>query len=321
MDNTQELQDLDLDYQYHLTKEGKVPFWDHPHTRGYKVIPQSYHPITTLQGVLALHQRMQIKEEDVMILKVLGDAVCCSEEQLKRYLSSKLTASQVTKKLRRFRESALVDRWHVRVIGEEEGYAPPSPFTIGIGGYKFLKHYYNDQFYMDPERWDRYGIKAIQRYVATNEIRCRMVEAGILRNWKWHAVLNKNPHLTRPLGVAQVETPKGMVNFIIERTQMSQDYIGFLRKKLDLWKLLYERHKTIPIDQFESHPTVVVVYASTYSIAEDIQKELLLDTYPFPVWLCVEENIYMDGGLSRAFCRPARHELIQLNVDFMNRST
>ncbi|WP_209124358.1 hypothetical protein [Alkalihalobacillus sp. BA299] len=319
MDNTPVLDELQIDYQYHLTKEGEVPFWDHPHTRGYKVIPQTYHPITTLHGVLALHQRMQIKEEDVMLLKVLGDAVCCSEEQLKRYLSSKLTAAQVTKKLRRFRESALVDRWHVRIIGDEDKVTPPSPYTIGIGGYKFLKHYYNDQFYMDPERWDRYGIKAIQRYIATNEFRCRMVEAGILRNWKWHAILNKNPHLTRPLGVAEVETPKGNINFIIERTQMSQNYIGFLREKLELWKRIYEKHQLVPIDKFKHNPTVCIFYTSTYSIAQEVQKELMLDTYPFPIWLCVEEDIYTDG-LSKAFYRPDKERLKRIKVDFMDRS-
>ncbi|WP_066412871.1 hypothetical protein [Sutcliffiella cohnii] len=316
MENSKNLDELQIEYEYHLTKEGEVPFWDHPHTRGYKVIPQTYHPITTLHGVLALKERMQLKEEDVMILKVLGDSICCSEEQLKRYLSSKMTAAQVTKRLRRFRESALVDRWHVRIIGDEDKVTPPSPYTLGIGGYKFLKHYYNNHFFMDPDRWDRYGIKAIQRYVATNEIRCRLAMAGVLRNWQWHAILNKNPHLSRPLGVAEIESPKGKINFIIERTQMSQNYIDYLREKLELWKRVYEKHQFIPIEKFQNHPTVIVFYTSTYSIAQEIQQELMLDTYPFPIWLCVEEDMYSDG-LSKSFYRPDKDRLKRIYVDFL----
>ncbi|MBU7595896.1 hypothetical protein [Metabacillus halosaccharovorans] len=306
------------DIPYYYSKEGEVPFWDHPLLYGYKFLPKGYKPYTTIEAVLSLCVKGIIKEDDMMVLKVLGDAICCNEDQLRRYLSSKLSRSDVSKKLDKFRIYGLVDRWKVRIRSdEEEKYKPPAPFTLGIAGYKLLKHYYNHEFFMDPNKWDSLGIGAIQRYVAMNELRCQMVERKTIANWKWNALVANNRLIRKPLGVAEIKTPRGNLNFLIERAQMNQDFINFLRDKLNQWKKLYDTGmKNIQVDSFEKNSTIITIFTSTLSIAEVIQRELLLDTFPFKVFFCVEEDLVKDG-LATSFYLPTPEALVRKELSFL----
>ncbi|MCM3441370.1 hypothetical protein AB3Z07_27820 (plasmid) [Metabacillus halosaccharovorans] len=302
---------------YFFSKEGEIPFWDHPLLSGYKLLPKGYKPYTTIEAVLSLCIKGIIKEEDMMVLKVLGDAICCNEEQLRRYLSSKMSRSDVSKKLNKFRIYGLVDRWKVRIRSdEEEKYKPPAPFTIGIAGYKLLKHYYNHEFFMDPNKWDSLGIGAVQRYVAMNELRCQLVERKAIANWKWNALVENNRLIRKPLGIAEIKTPRGKLNFLIERAQMNQDFLGFLRDKLKQWKTVYENNnKNIKVDGFEQNNIIITIFTSTLSIAEVIQRELLLDTLPFKVFICVEEDLVKDS-LATSFYLPTSEALVRKELSF-----
>jgi hypothetical protein len=305
-----------LDYPYFYTKKGEVPFWDHPFLKGSKVLPQKYYPYTTVEGALDLFRRGRVDDTDFTLLKVLGDAICANEDQIRRYMESVMTRSETSKRLERFRSTGLVERWKVRVRGQEETYKPPAPFTLGVAGYKLLKHFYSEDYFMDPNRWDKQGIGGMKRFVAMNELRCLMIEQKIVSKWKWNAVIADNTKLKFPLAAAEVKTPQGKVNFLIDRAQMNQNFIGYFRDKLTTWKRVYEKFGTIPVSEFpQNKMTFVVLYTSTLTVAEYIHKELMLDTYPFPIWLCVEEDMLQDC-LNKSFYVTNKENLKRIQVDF-----
>lgn len=299
------------------TKQGDLPFWDHPQLKCEKVLPSKYYPSTNQEGVLELIKRRLIDSTDMTLLKVLGDSICSNENHLRRYMSSITSRSNTSERLDRYRKMGLVDRWKVRIRGQEEDNAikPPAPFTLGIGGYKLLKHYYNGDFFMNPNRWDDLGIGGVKRYVAMNELRCHMTEKKICKKWRWNAIIDNNPHIKFPMAAAEIATENGNLNFLIDRIQMSQDFIGFFRSRLTQWKSLYEKYGAIPVSEFPNHISIVVIYAATLSLAEYAHKELLLDTYPFPIWICVEEDLNQDG-ISTAFYRPDGEKLKRMRVEF-----
>ena len=53
----------------YLTKEGIVPFLDHPNLVANKKIPKYYRAYYTLQAVISDYQRGIITEEHILILK------------------------------------------------------------------------------------------------------------------------------------------------------------------------------------------------------------------------------------------------------------
>ena len=53
---------------------------------GHKLLPDKYYPYTTLESVLEYMNRGLLDEDDFTLLKVLGDAVCANEDQLRRYM-------------------------------------------------------------------------------------------------------------------------------------------------------------------------------------------------------------------------------------------
>jgi len=307
--------DNSLEYPFFTTKRDEVPLWDHPFLKGSKVLPKKYYPYTTLEGALDLYKRGRIDDIDFTLLKVLGDTICSNEDQLRRYMSSIMSPSQTSKRLDKYRSFGLVDRWKVRIRGQEETVKPPAPFTLGVAGYRLMKHYYGDSYFMDPNRWDSYGIGGIKRFIAINEIRCIMTEMKIATNWKWNAVIADNPRNGFPLGAAEVRTPQGNVNFLIDRAQQNQNFIGYFKEKLHKWKIVYEKHKSLPVSELPDNPAFVVIYTSTLTIAEHIHKEIMLDTFPFHIWLCVEEDLHHDG-FNTSFYMPNKEKLKRIKLDF-----
>ncbi|WP_217226221.1 replication-relaxation family protein [Desertibacillus haloalkaliphilus] len=281
---------------------------------GGKVHPKRYDPITTTEEVIRMMKRRLLSEEDFQILKVLGDAICANENQMKRYMTSQLSYSKVTNRLNRMREKGLVERWLVKSDLHEEKH--PAPFTLGIAGFKILKHYYSHMFFMLPDKWERLGLRTVQRYVAANEIRCQLAEKMILKNWKWNAVMNHNPMLTKLFGVGEVDTPQGVLNFAFERVQTGRDFKRFLTNKFQMWKAVHEQYGNLPINGLEKNPTVVVVFASTLTLAEHVQKTLLLDLLPFHTLVCVEEDIW-SRGIANSFYAPKKGGLTPVRMSFM----
>lgn len=308
----------DLDFQAFYTKTGEIPIWDHPLLRGYQLLPTPYRPKVKLDQALALVANNQVKEEDMRILKVLGDAICANEEQLRRYLSPIMTRSQVSKRLDTFRKHGLVQRWKVRIADDEdEVVKPPAPFTLGVAGYKLLSHYYNHQSFMEPDRWERLGVPSIQRYVALNEIRCRLVEAKAIAGWKWNVPITKNPTIRSATAVSTIHSPQGELYFYLERAQMSQNYIGYFQDKLHQWRNIFEKTGTLPSYQLNGKLKLVVILScSTITMAEFIQQELLLESFPFPIWLCVDEVIE-EQGMEQAFFQPKKQGIQNIRLDFL----
>jgi hypothetical protein len=302
---------------YFLSKEGDIPFWDHPLMYGYPKLPKNYYPYTTKAEVLQSFKRKQVVEEDFVILKVLGDAVAANEDQIRRYLSSKMSRSHVSKRLEQLRRNGFVDRWHCRLENDEqEEIRPPAPFTLGVAGYKLMKHFYSDSIFMNPDSWDNQNSKAIQRYVAMNELRCALVESKSIKGWKWSPTLAVQKRIRSPFGVGYIDTPGGQVNFLIERPQMSQNFIGYLRDTLGQWKSIYENTGTLAIQRGPQNNPIIILYASTCSMAEHIHEELCLNDFPFQVWFCIEEFMEADG-LAKSFMRPKDDSLERIKLPFL----
>lgn len=297
------------------TKMEEVPLWDHPFLKGSKVLPKNYYPYTTLQGVLNLYKKGILEDIDFILLKVLGDSICSNEDQLRRYMASKMSPSQTSKRLDKFRKNGLVDRWKVRIRGQEEDVKPPAPFTLGVAGFSLLKHFYGDDYFVSPDSWVTYGIGGIKRFVATNELRCILTEKKMTSMWRWRPTIANNKNNGAPLAAAEIKTTKGNVNFLIERAQMNQDFIGFFKERLHRWKGVYEQYGRLPVSEFSDNPTFVIIYTSTLSIAEHIHKEVMLDTFPFHIWTCVEEDLVKDG-FSTSFYMPDKGKLKRIKLDF-----
>lgn len=304
-----------LEQSYYTTKNGEVPLWDHPSLKGSKVLPKNYYPFTNVESTVEHFRRGLLDERDFTILKVLGDAVCANEGQLRRYLGSKYSPSQTSNRLDRLRKHGFVDRWKVRIRGQEEEIKPPAPFTLGMAGYKLMKHYYNSEFFMDSNRWDTLGIGGIKRYVSMNELRCIMVEMSILKKWTWNPVIGGHNKNHRPLAVGLIDSPNGMVNFLIDRVQTSQNFIGFFKERLYNWSTLYEKYGHIKIADFPDYETYSIIFAPTLSVAEQLQKELMLETYPFSIWICVEEDL-LTSGFNTAFYVPTSEKLKRIRLGF-----
>lgn len=301
--------------------DGTISIWDHPNFKSTVALPDSYFPLTRLEQGLELKNRMKLDEEKLMVLKVVGDAISANEAQLRRYLSSKISPSTTSKHLRFLSKYGLVERHKCRLAFiEEDGkevIRPPGPHTLGLGGYKLLSHLYPEFKFVSPESWQGNSL-AVQRYVATNELRCLGIESGNVRGWSWHPLIGGYSKFKKPLAAMRVETPSGELQMIIERAQMSQNFIGYFQSRLEELRHLHNRDNYIKIDGFQATELQVVgISVSSLSMAKFIREQIRLHTFPFDVWFLIDEWFDEVKGLETAIGQITKTGIQRGRVPFL----
>ncbi|EAR66171.1 hypothetical protein B14911_10567 [Bacillus sp. NRRL B-14911] len=305
-------------------EDNSISLWDHPNFKSRVTLPDNYFAITRVEQGLEMVQQGRLNEEALTVMKVIGDAMCANENQLRRYLSKKQSFSQTSSILKRLRKYGFVERHKCRLafIEEdgEETIKPPAPFTLGIAGYKLMKHLYPKDNFKNPEIWSEQPL-SIQRYVAVNELRCLLVEARVLRGWKWNPYIGGSSKYMKPQAVAKLETAKGELQFILERPQMAQNFVGYFRSKLEQYRYLYERDQFLQVDGFgRAAVQVVCLYTSSASMAKFIHEEIGLHCFPFQIWVVVDEWINESKGMSEAFLTFDNGEMKRIRLPFLQNS-
>ena len=303
--------------------DGTISFWDHPNFKSRVTLPDDYFALTRVEQGLELIHQGRLNNDALMVLKVVGDAMCANENQLRRYLSKKISFSQTSSILKRLRKYGFVERHKCRLAFiEEDGeevIKPPAPFTLGIAGFKLMGHLYPENQFMKPDYWKEQPL-AIQRFVAMNEMRCLSVEARVLRDWKWNPYIGGSSKFLKPMGVAKIETPKGELQLLIDRPQMAQNFIGYLRTKMEQYRYLFEKDQGFRIDGFSRKAIqVVCLYVSSVNMARFIQEEVRLHTFPFDVWILVDEWINSETGMGTAFSTVGKDGLKRIRVPFFEK--
>ncbi|WP_197223604.1 replication-relaxation family protein [Lysinibacillus sphaericus] len=297
------------------SENGTVPFWDHPNFLTRAVIPDEYQPITRVEHAIELSNQNILTEDALRVLKVVGDALCANESQIKRYMkryNEKFGTSHTSRILRKLAKYALVERYDCRIAYLEDDGSDypkrPAPFTLGIGGVKFLQHFYPDMHFVRPETW-RQSHATVQRYVAVNEFRCQAAQSGNLLEWRWHPHIGNHTNITVPLAVARVKNTQhsGDIQIIMERAQSSQHFVNHIKQRLDLYNSLIRKDQKIIIDQMErTAPQIVIISCGTLEMAKRLNVQLELDKYQFNIWFVMDEWIEDSYGLAGAFARPIK---------------
>ncbi len=300
-------------------EDGTTSIWDHPNFKSSIALPDDYKPLTRAEEGLELIKRRRLNEEQIMVLKVVADAMCANENQLRRYLSKKISPSVTSKHLKVLGKFGLVERHKCRLAFiEEEGkevIRPPGPHTLGIGGYKLMNHLYNESNFATSDSW-RQDSMAVQRYVAMNEVRCLAVESGSVRGWTWHPFVGGLSKYKKPFAAMRLETEKGELQFLIDRAQMSQNFVGYLQMRLAEFRYIHDRQGKILIDGFTANPMqqVVVISVSSVSMAKFLQEQLRLHTYPFMIWLLIDEWFDEKTGLQDAFAEVSKEGIRRIRL-------
>ncbi|MFD1609800.1 hypothetical protein [Oceanobacillus luteolus] len=304
---------------YYVSKDGIIPFLDHPNMVAHKKLPKHYRAYYSLKAVISDYQRGIINENHILILKALGDAICCSEDHLRRCFAGKLSRSQVSKLLDQLATNDYVQRYKVSVRGEEESYPNFSRvFVLGIAGKLLMDHFYSGMSnFVHPERFHGPGASGLmQRYIALNELRTMFIERRVASKWQWSGSLIGGNSTSKVSAAVELNLPQGRLNIYMERAQMKQNFIGYLKDKLGKWEFVYKKQNGLKIRNFPVNPTTVVLYVSTLSMAQAIHKEIVIDSFPFPVWFLVEEEVEMKG-LEYSFYRADKEKLKRLHVGFL----
>ncbi|MFF0828834.1 hypothetical protein ACFYU8_18585 [Brevibacillus sp. NPDC003359] len=271
-------------------RSGNIPFWDDPSVYGGIDRPDNYQPRLDMMTTVADFYHKRFLEEDVLILSLIRDSVVLNENQLRRLLHGKVSSNRLSNRIRYMSIYGYTDRWKLK--SREEGVtSPPSPWSVGLGGYLYLKHSFPD-FVMSPEKLINQGVKAVQRYVAINEIRTQLYEYQALKGWKWHSVVGNNPKLGKPFAVGAMAGPRGEILLLFNRLQQGQAYMDHLMDRLRNWNTVFmHNNQSLPVMDFPKKPVVVAISVSSISMAQSLVEKIPVEEFKIPIWFIVDEYL------------------------------
>ena len=316
-------------------KDGTYSLWDHQNFIAELRLPKDFKPAINLNAVLRDYYSWseELQRERLTVLKVIGDAVCSNEQQLRRYLKSIMSYSQTSAHINFLRKRGFVQRYKcyldgdIDENGERVNIPTPAPINLGPAGYTLMSYLYNEDFFMDAEAWLGSSRDAtIQRFVAMNEIRCCFAEMEIARDWKWYPTIGGQRGYKKPLAIMQIgevtNEEDGRAWMIFERAQLKQNFLGFFKDRLNLYRHIYEKHGFIPVSNTPNDgEKIVVLSCSSLNVANVIQEEIGLQKYPFTIWVLVDEWFDTDeaGPVTHAFAtttkKPEGYALQRLKLN------
>ncbi|MFJ7890542.1 hypothetical protein ACIQYL_20995 [Lysinibacillus xylanilyticus] len=325
---------LEMFQNFNYSREdGNYSIWDHQNFITELKLPANYKPLVKLNAVLEemYSWTEQLSQERLTVLKVIGDAVCANEDQLRRYLSSVMSYSATSAHITFLRKKGFVQRYKcfldtlVDENGERSNLRNPAPINLGPAGYTLLSYLYSGSFFMPPDAWIGQNTDAsIQRFVAMNEIRCCFAENGIAKKWRWYPTIGGQRRYKKPLVVMELgedtEDEDSRAWFIFERAQLKQNFLGFFKDRLNLYRNLFEENNHIAISETPNDgQKIVILSCSTVNIAKVIQEEIGLHKYPFPVWVLIDEWFDTGRPITEAFAAPQQtgttYELKRLKLN------
>ncbi|WP_281864821.1 hypothetical protein [Planomicrobium okeanokoites] len=307
--------------QVFAREDGSIPIWDNPNFQSTLWLPKDHSPLTRYEQALEERIRHKLTDEHIRLLSVIGAAVCVNEAQLRKYMLPVQSASTTSKMLQKLQYRGYVQRYKATIRFEEEDpnkRKPPGIFMLGLIGYKIMKYYYNAHNFIHPDKWMD-NPYAVQRYVAMNEIRMIGTTNRQLAKWTWFPGVGEDARNQKPFAVMSTKEINGKapIHFILERVQMGQTFLDYLRDRLKMYSWLKEKDGLIKIEGIK--PPVmqaVVISVSTVSLAEFIQKQLELHLYSFEVLFLVDEWLEETQEMATAFAQGTSEGIIRVQIPY-----
>lgn len=310
--------------QVFAREDGSISIWDNPNFQATLWLPKKHKPLTRYEQALEERVQHKLTDEDIRLLTVIGAAVCVNEAQLRKYMQPVQSASTTSKMLQKLQFRGYVQRYRASIRFEEEDSdkrKPPGIFVLGVVGYKIMKYYYNAQNFTHPDKWMD-NPYAIQRYVAMNEIRMIGTTNRQLAKWTWFPAIGEHARHLKPFAVMSTRklNSEAPIHFILERVQMGQTFLDYLRDRLRLYRRLKEKDGLIKIEGI-SPPIMqaVVISVSTESLAEFIQKQLELHLYPFEILFLVDEWLDESAEMATSFAQGTADGIVRVRLPFFEK--
>lgn len=309
--------------QVFTREDESVPFWDNPSFTASLLLPNNHKPLTRYEQALEARLRNQLSDEEIRLLFVIGDAICVNEAQLRTYMQPLQSASRTSSMLNRLRYNGYVQRYSCSLRfqdDEDEEIKPPGVFVLGLVGYKLVQYLNkNSDSLVHPDKWGDNSF-AIQRYVAMNSIRVAGTRDKLLSAWKWHPHIGNSIKFKKPFAVmaSRKINDEFPAHFIIERVQMSQTFLEYLKDRLYQYQYLKEQYGFIRVDGLKkSSMEVVVISVSTVSLAEFINHNLEIYQFPYDILFMVDEWLEETEELATAFGQGNEDGISRVKIPFL----
>ncbi|HDR7533730.1 TPA: hypothetical protein ACTZ3H_004517 [Bacillus cereus] len=307
--------------QYWLNRDQSLSLWDDPSLQGGPILPDKFKPLTDLRSIYDRINSGFINEKDNLILKLIWDSLAITEAQIKNFVESKISRSQVSESLKKLVLYGFVSRWEIKSELFPDQPKTSAPITLNTAGHLMMWAYHNrnTNYSLKPEQWLKLGVAGVQRFVTMNQIKYEFsIGQQLLKNWCWYPKLKGTGNGYNPIAVGEIKTPIGNQNFIFERVQQGQRYAQHLKSRLKIWEdqIRNGPNNLLNFENTKSLPGIFILSISNLALAEHVRKELMLDLRKIPIMLVIDECIHNEG-FAKSFYVSTQSSIQQASLPFL----
>ncbi|WP_454015621.1 hypothetical protein [Bacillus sp. Marseille-Q7846] len=307
--------------QYWLNRDQSLSLWDDPSLQGGPILPDKFKPLTDLRSIYDRINSGFINEKDNLILKLIWDSLAITEVQIKNFVESKISRSQVSESLKKLVLYGFVSRWEIKSGLFPDQPKTSAPITLNTAGHLMMWAYHNrnTNYSLKPEQWLKLGVAGVQRFVTMNQIKYEFaIGQQSLKNWCWYPKLKDTGNGYNPIAVGEIKTPIGNQNFIFERVQQGQRYAQHLKSRLKIWEDQIQNgpNNLLNFENTKSLPGIFILSISNLALAEHVRKELMLDLRKIPIMILIDECIHCEG-FAKSFYISTQNGIQQAPLPFL----
>ena len=244
----------------------------------------------------------QLNDEDLYWLKFIGRFKSVQKLQIYRQTilyPDIFTRSKVEKSLKKLFRYGLIWQWD---FNRDFLKKTVKVFTLSVNGFRFLEYFFsNERRYFQPQNY--FTIKSIYhiRFWETVDIYQLLLSLPIYKGFETFFNLgrvdeNMKKNMTSPLQIA-IELVPNQIENLVFFPALQSDSIDYYKDVIIRWNKFTENGSdlTKPINKLSGNQNILVFYTPTVKLASQLNVQLSLAKFRFPILLLVGSVIQKDG--------------------------
>lgn len=262
-----------------VTRERNLPYYDNPFLQGRKF----HHAHLRKSNSRSSHRNLVHSSDAgdyIRLMNELAEGRFMTSHQL--YLSSHnmWTREKLYSMLQELHRNNIVEQWKME-DGGSNGWIKYTAWSLTRKGYALLMPQKEERSIVRTTDDDEQMVQQLQKYAALNQVRISLRRSQTLIKWNWSPEYEDGIKARSADALLYLQTPLGLVPFIIERVQQNSQLREWVRNRMLFWNRMIDTYGRIPLRDLHQNGV----------------------NNPIIVWSCGSDSIINEAAFNQPECQ------------------
>ncbi len=293
-----------------VTREKNLPYYDNPFLQGRKL------PVQLHKNGTRFPHRYPAKSkagEHFRLMNELAEGRFMTNQQLYLSFNNIWTREKLYSLLQELHRNNIVEQWKME-DGVNNGWIKYTAWSLTKIGYALLNSPKQDRSHRTTTINKKNMVQQLQKYAALNQIRISLRRSETLVKWSWSPDFEDGINSKHADVLLYLETPLGLIPFIIERVQQKNNLKDSVLKRMMFWNRMIVNFGRFPIrdlNQKNDNDPIIVWSCGSDSIIKEAARDQPESLFS-QLWLSDEKIRIDQRGLKKSLLHVVNNEFYRV---------